>query len=101
MTVSGFMHAYTRLGELILASRPMHNVSSSYFDADSLMTVAPLAASFLYLRSSGQGQAWSQIEGVVWPAFELHYEQLQLASSGNQFQKSTTFKPIALLPASC
>ena len=41
------------------------------------------------------------MEGVVWPAFELHDEQLQLASSGNQFFKNlATFKPIALLPAS-
>ena len=31
----------------------MHNVSSSYFDADSLMTVALLAASFLHLRFAG------------------------------------------------
>ena len=27
------------------------------------------------------------MEGVVWPAFELHDKQLQLASSGNQFSK--------------
>ena len=65
----------------------MHNV---YFDTASL-TVALLASIFW---------TWSGMEGVVWPAFELHDEQLQLASSGNQFQKSATFKPIALLPAS-
>ena len=28
------------------------------------------------------------MEGVVLPVFELHDEQLQLASSGNQFKKS-------------
>ena len=27
------------------------------------------------------------MEDVVWPAFELRDEQLQLASSGNQFSK--------------
>ena len=30
---------------------------------------------------------WSGMEGVVWPAFVLHDEQLQLASSGNQFSR--------------
>ena len=61
----------------------MHNVSSSYFDAASL-TVALLAASFGLLGGHG-------LVGVVWhgwPAFKLHDEQLQLASSGNQFSKN-------------
>ena len=71
----------------------MHNVSSSYFDAASLLTVALLAASFLvFWLAWGHGLA-----GVVWPVFELHDEQLAL---GISFQKSTTFKPTALLPAS-
>ena len=40
----------------------------------------------------------SGMEGVVWPASELHDEQLQLASwLWNQFSKSATFNPIALL----
>ena len=56
----------------------MQNVSSSYFDAASL-TGALLAASFLGAWTSRHGLAG--IEGVV----ELHDEQLQLASSGNQF----------------
>ena len=77
----------------------MHNVSSFYFGAASL-TVALLAASFLYLLACLG--AWTGMEGVVWPAFGLHDEQLQLASSGNQFSKicRATFKPIVLLPAS-
>ena len=72
----------------------MHNASSSYFDAAFLLTVALLAASFLHLlaclgawTTSRRGlawRAWSGMEGVVWPAFEL---QLQLASSGDQFSK--------------
>ena len=49
------------------------------------MTVALLAAcifppSFGLLGGHG-------LAGVVWPAFELHDEQLQLARSGNQFSK--------------
>ena len=60
-----------------------------------------LAASFRHLLAclgawiSRHGLSWS----MVWPVFELHDEQLLLASSGNQFSKSATFKPIAL-PAS-
>ena len=83
----------------------MHNVSSSYFDAASL-TVALLAASSLHrLGGWGHGLAdvvwhggWSRawLAGVVWhggwsrawlAGLELHHEQLQLASSGNQFSK--------------
>ena len=88
MTVCGCMHAYQ--------NSFTYNVSSSYFDAASL-TVALLAAFFRPAWGHGlAGDAWSGMEGVVWP-FELHDEQLQLASSGNQFSK---IGPIALLPAS-
>ena len=41
------------------------------------------------------------MEGVVWPTCELHDEQLQLASSGNQFSK--TYSALAcftLMPVS-
>ena len=74
----------------------MHNVSSSYFDAASLTVALMLTASFLYLLAclgawtSRRGlawRAWSGMEVVVWPAFDLHAKQLQLASSGNQFSK--------------
>ena len=60
----------------------MQNVSSSYFDAASLAG-ALLAASFLGAWTSRRGLAG--IEGVV-SSFMMH-EQLQLASSGNQFSK--------------
>ena len=68
----------TRLGELILASRLscfMHNVSSSYFDAASQLTVALLAASSMIHDLSSIFKAlifwlvWGHgLAGVVWPA---------------------------------
>ena len=69
----------------------MHNVTSSHFDAASLLTVALLAASFLHLLAclgawtSRRGLAWRAWSGLPW--YMVHGEQLQLASSGNQFSK--------------
>ena len=69
----------------------MHNITSSYFDAASLLTVALLAASFLRLLAclgawtSRRGLAWRAWSGLPW--YMVHGEQLQLASSGNQFSK--------------
>ena len=58
-TVSGCMHAYQ--------TRLMHNVSRSYFDAASLLTVALLAASFLYLLACLG--AWTSRRGLAWRAW--------------------------------
>ena len=58
----------------------MHNVSSSYFDAASLLTVA------LFPPSSG---LLGGMRGLAWRAWSdlPSNEQLHLASSGNQFSK--------------
>ena len=98
MTVSGCMHAYQ--------TSFMYNVSSSYFGVASL-TVA-LTVGCIFPPSFGLlgGMAWSGMEGVVWPAlvpwYMVHDEQLQVASSGNQFSKIWPHLNlyIALLPAS-
>ena len=62
----------------------MHNVSSSYFCAASL-TVA-LTVGCIFWLDGGM----DSLAGMVWHGgrdLELHDEQLQLASSGNQFSK--------------
>ena len=66
----------------------MHNVSSSYFDAASLLTVALLAASFLHLLACLG--AWTSRRGLAWRAWSSLPSSLmhvQLVSSGNQFSK--------------
>ena len=67
---------------------PTRIASRIMFLALTLMQlVALLAAFFRSAWGHGlAGDAWSGMEGVVW-AFELHDEQLQLASSGYQFSK--------------
>ena len=70
MTVSGCMQ--TRRAQAGSVASCTMSLALTLMPA-SLLTVALLAA-------------WSGMEGVVWPAL-VHGEQLQLASSGNQFSK--------------
>ena len=82
----------TRLGSVASC---MMSLYSSYYDAVSFLSWLHLSSIFWLAWGHGLAQAWSGMEGVVWPDFEL---ELQLARIS--FQKSATYKPIALLPAS-